>query len=141
MAFETTIKRARFEVSGYSPTRMIQIAGELTKSIGERIMAARNVYDAPALPLRPGYAKWKARKRPNIPTLRNWMSTTLTMHSLKVLEATDNRAVIGFIGAEANKRAAINNWRERQFGVSPVDRAALQRAVNKAGPPVQIKVR
>jgi hypothetical protein len=135
--FETTIKRARFDVSGYEPIRMIEIADKLGQSIIGRISSGQDVHDAPAPALKEGYAKWKARKHP--PAIRNWQFTGRTLRSMKTLTASDNRAVIGFIDAESNKRAAINNRRARQFGVSPLNQADLSRAVHEAGSPVKLR--
>jgi hypothetical protein len=136
-AFETTIKRARFDVSGYEPIRMAEIADKLGQSIIGRIVAGQDVHDAPAPALKEGYAKWKARKHP--PAIRNWQFTGRTLRSFKTLTATDNRAILGFTDRESNMRAAINNRRARQFGVSPFNQIELKRAVHEAGSPVQVR--
>jgi hypothetical protein len=47
------------------------------------------------------------------------------MRPLKVKSANENRVVIGFVDPNADRFAHVNNLRERQFGVSPKDRLAL----------------
>jgi hypothetical protein len=140
--FEPVIKRARFEVPGYSPQQMIAIANPVAKSVGDRILSALDLNDTPALPLKPGYSKWKARKYP--PAVRNWSVTGVTLRSLKTLEATHNRAVIGFTSGWSKKTkkgtittnaiVAINQSRQRQFGLSPRDRIVFVSQVNALEP-------
>lgn len=166
--FETTIKRARFDVSGYEPILMAEISDKLVASIKERLADGLDANDgpAPALSFRqnsesnwPSYAnqKIKAGKQP----MRDWNFTGRTLRSLHTLSATDNRAIIGFDDAGAGtsvqrssrgvtwKRkllapsaiAAINNRRSRQFAVSPRNQVDLMKAIHDAGSPVQIKTR
>lgn len=141
--FQTKIKRARFTVPGYSPDQMVMLGNALRDSIEQRILRAEDVYDGAAQPLsskgkRGGYAAWKSKKAP--PAERNWRYTGRTLRSMKVLSVATNRAVIGFTDAEANKRAAINNRRWRQFGVSPRNRQAVALALRALNRPVQVKV-
>jgi hypothetical protein len=51
------------------------------------------------------------------------------MRSLKVKSVSENKATIGFIDPNADRIAHVNNLRERQFGISPKDRSALNTAV------------
>jgi hypothetical protein len=51
------------------------------------------------------------------------------MRSLKVKSASENRVVIGFVDPNADRIAHVNNLREKQFGISPKDRVAMNRAV------------
>jgi len=91
------------------------------------------VNDAPAKALKPGrngrrgYADYKRAR--GLQPIRDWFWTGRTMRSLKVKSASENRAVIGFVDPNADRIAHVNNLREKQFGVSPTDRQALNAAV------------
>ncbi|MEO8715633.1 MAG: hypothetical protein ABI369_11525 [Acetobacteraceae bacterium] len=61
--------------------------------------------------------------------IRDWVWTGRTMRSLKVKGASENAATIGFVDPNADRVAHVNNLRERQFGISPKDRSALNAAV------------
>ena len=121
--FKTVVRRARFEVTGYSADAMTTIAGVTRDSIETRILRAQDTYDSPVKPLAKGYAKFKGRK--GLAQVRDWRFTGRTLRSMKVLRAQANKAVIGFTDAVSNMRAAINNRRARQFGMSDTNRAAL----------------
>ncbi len=136
MAFETKIRRVRFATPGYTGAQMAGVgAGLVSRGIVPRIQAGRTVADSDAPPLAAGYAKVKARRAP--PAVRNWTFSGRTLRSMKVLSAAPNRAVIGFTDAETNKRAAINNRRARQFGVSTADQRVLSAEFGKLPAPVR----
>lgn len=137
MAHQVKITKQRFFVPGYSPQKMVAIGQQLTNSVRDRISEGMTVYDAPAPPLAPKYAKAKGRKAP--PAIRNWKLTGRTMRSLAVLSAAHNKAVIGFTDPVSNMRAAINNARTRQFGVSPKNNRDLGAALAGAGSPVTVE--
>ena len=61
--------------------------------------------------------------------IRDWVWTGRTMRSLKVKSANENTATVGFVDPNADRIAHVNNLRERQFGISPKDRSALNAAV------------
>jgi hypothetical protein len=98
-----------------------------------RIRKAFNVNDGPAKPLKPGrngrrgYPDYKAAR--GLMPIRDWVWTGRTMRSLKVKSASENAATIGFVDPNADRIAHVNNLRERQFGISPKDRSALNAAV------------
>jgi hypothetical protein len=140
--FQTKVRHARFHVSGFSPEQMISIGEELISSIKDRTALALDVYDQPAAPLGSkgktgGYAGYKSRVAP--PAIRNLRLSGRTMRSLKVLSASENRAVIGFTDPITARRIAINSRKSRQFGVSPRDKLNLIRAVKDAGSPISVK--
>ena len=130
--------KARFTVTGYSPGQMLAIADAVNTSMKSRIVSAQDVYDNPAPPLKPNYAKWKARRYP--PAIRNLIRKGETLAAMSVLSETVNRAIIGFVGAQANKVMYINQARSRQFGVSSKDHVVFVDAVKAAGPAVRIEV-
>lgn len=128
---------------------MQAIAEPVRISIMNRIKLARDVWDNPAPPLkqltkgvndnfgvqirtRPvkfqGYIGRKIARGRN--PIRDWTYSRLTLDSMHVLQVGPRYAVIGFSHPLANLRAAINNRRWRQFGVSPSDRAVLLRQVS-----------
>lgn len=131
-------RKARFTVTGYSPSQMLVIGQTVCDDVKTRILSAQDVHDAPAPPLKPTYAKWKNRKAP--PAIRNWRLTGKTLGALGVLSESVNRAVIGFTSGKAAQVAFINQARARQFGVSPHNQAALNTAVRNAGSPVKVEV-
>lgn len=128
--FQTRVSRkVRFVTGKVDPEIMKGLGEGLVESIQRRMSAALNVYDTPAAPLKPSYAKFKQRKYGT--AVRDLFATGRTRRSMKVLSASPGRAVIGFTDAIANMRVAINNRRERQFGVSPDDRRGLMDPVRK----------
>ena len=106
--------------------------GLIKNAILPRVRNALTVYDTAAPALRPAYAKAKSKRAP--PAVRNWTYTGRTLRSMKTLSSKENQAVIGFTDRESNMRAAINNARIRQFGVSPSDRRQLAREFSVVGP-------
>ncbi len=136
--FKTTIRKARFVEQGFSAQQMQSIGQQFIDTAERpRIRAGLTVYDQPAPPLSIGYAKRKTRR--GLQPIRDWSLTGRTLRSMKVLTAGPNQARIGFTDAEANKRAAINNRRARQFGVSPADHTKLIQITLNTGKPVIAK--
>lgn len=137
--FDIKITRQRFAVPGYSVDQMVDMASKLEDSIKSRLGRGMTVDDAPAPPLSKGYSRFKRRNHP--PAVRNLRFTGLTLSTMQVVSAANNRAVVGFVGPKANMIIAVNNRRVPQFGVSPRDAQALAQARQKAnasGPPVRI---
>lgn len=146
---ETVIRKVRFVSSGFTGAQMAQVGDALVKrGIVPRIQSGLTVGDsaAPALAqdrtiINPktgtvrtvaGYGTKKARVHP--PAIRNWTYSGRTLRSMKTLTAQPNRAVVGFVDAETNKRAAINNARSKQFGVSATDRGVISAEFGKLPP-------
>lgn len=130
--YQTKIIKARFVHSPFTASQMAAFGQSLLDDIWDRISQAQNVYDAPALPLRPGYARFKKRRYGT--DLRNLQATGQTRRATKVLTASQNEAVLGPLPGVhgVGKRKGIlltygqilmvNNRRERQWGVSPKNR-------------------
>ena len=133
MAFQARITRARFVLGPFTAEDMQTLGGVLVDSISTRIRQALDVNDAPAKALKPGrngrrgYPDYKIAR--GLMPIRDWAWTGRTVRSLKVKSANENQAVIGFVDPNADRVAHINNLREKQFGVSPKDRSALNAAV------------
>jgi hypothetical protein len=133
MAFTAKITRARFVLGPFSSEDMLSVANTLRDSIAGRIGKGLNVNDAPAKALKPGrngrrgYPDYKRAR--GLQPIRDWFWTGRTMRSLKVKSASENQAVIGFVDPNSDRIAHVNNIREKQFGISPKDRSALNAAV------------
>lgn len=138
--FQTVIRRARFVYSPYTAVEMQGFAQVLADAIRTRIQSGQNIYDQPAAPLKPGkpgrrgYPDYKSAR--GLQPIRDWTWSGHTLRCLKVLTANENRAVIGFLDEAlpgrretASQIAFYNNLRERQWGVSPRDRAAVIAAI------------
>jgi hypothetical protein len=121
-AFKTVLRRARFEVTGYTPEQMARVGESLLRdSIIRRIRLGMDANDQPAPALKPRYRDRKLKK--GLDAIRNWVYSGKTLRSLRVLTAATNQAKLGFTDAQANLRAMFNNRKRRQFAVSPTDRA------------------
>lgn len=134
MIYQPKIRRARFKVGPFSPEQMEAIGNAMVDTISQRIRTGMNASDSPAKPLKPGrngkrgYPDYKlARGRAPI---RDWVMRGLTMRSLKVKSANENRVVIGFVNPQADYIAHVNNKIERMFGVSGNDRKVLTEVVS-----------
>jgi hypothetical protein len=131
--FQTVIRRARFTYSPFTAQEMQGFAQLLADTISTRIQSGQNIYDQAAAPLkagqagRRGYPDYKEAR--GLDPIRDWTWSGHTMRCLKVLTASQNRAVIGFLdealpgrSQTAAQIAFWNNQRERMWGVSPADR-------------------
>jgi len=128
--FQPVVRRARFAAPGFSADQMLTFGQALAADVKARILLAQDVNDQPAPTLKPGYAKFKNRKYP--PAIRNWQLTGRTLRGLRCLRASQNLAIIGFSDPVAAQRAAINNRRALQFGVSPKNRENIRRVIQQA---------
>lgn len=137
----------------YTPQQMAEIGEAARSSIYQRMRQGLDVYDKVAPPLKQylkvtktgifvnakgqsslvhaakGYAHYKVVKYGGKP-IRDWWRTGQTLRSMKVIQASVNRVVIGFTTPLANKRASLNNQRWRQFGLSPRDLQVVMRAIS-----------
>ena len=140
--FQTVVRKARFVYSPYTSEEMQGFAQILADAIKKRIQSGLNIYDQPAASLKPGksghrgYPDYKSAR--GIDPIRNWTWTGHTLRCLKVLSVNENRAAIGFLdetfpgrSKTANQIAFYNNRRERQWGVSPGDRAIVIAAMTR----------
>jgi hypothetical protein len=112
---------------------MLGFGEALAEDVKDRILRAEDAYDNPAPPLKPNYAKVKQRKYP--PAIRNLQFTGRTLRGLRCLEASENKAVVGFSDPVAAQRIAINNRRvgvPRQFGASPKNMENIRRVIATA---------
>ena len=133
MPFQAKITRARWVLGPFTSEDMLSIGTAVRDSIAQRIGKGLNANDEPAKPLKPGrnghrgYPDYKIAH--GLQPLRDWFWTGRTMRSLKVKNANENRAVIGFVDPKADLVAHVNNLREKAFGISTKDRNATTAAV------------
>jgi hypothetical protein len=123
MAYQPKITKARFVLGPFSTEDMTIIGESMCDRIRRRIQSGLNIDDAPAKPLSAAYEKTKGRH--GLSPLRDWTWRGRTLRSLAVKSASENHVTIGFIDAQSDYIAHINNLRERAFGVSEQDRKAL----------------
>ena len=131
--FQPRITKARFVLGPFTAEDMTTIGNFMCDRIRRRIQSGTNVNDAPAKPLKPGkngkrgYPDYKQSRGLN--PVRDWTWRGRTLRSLAVKSASENRVTIGFIDAQSDTIAHINNLRERAFGVSQEDRKSLREIV------------
>lgn len=123
--------RSKFVVTPFTPERMAHLGDTLVGDIQARLDRAENILDAPAAPLRPSYAKWKARKFPQVPTIRNLRASGITRGTIRTLTTAENRALIGSTDARANRVLAFNQRRDPQWGVSRRNRERIEAEINR----------
>lgn len=114
------VRKARLVWTPFEPMQMAEVGLTAVESILKRLDVAQDVWDRPAPPLSPMYARIKTRgifatfRKP----IRDWRRTGHTWSSLKVLRANNNRVVIGFVSDLAKQRVAWNQARHWQWGLS-----------------------
>ena len=127
MAFSPKITKARFVLGPFSSEQMTTIGLFMCDRIRRRIQSGVNISDNPSKELTQKYMR--AKQRRGLMPVRDWTWRGRTLRSLNVLRANENSVTIGFTDPQADKIAAVNNRREKAFGVSPEDRKALREIV------------
>jgi len=110
---------------------MASIGEAMRETIVARIRKGVDVNDASARALSAKYARRKMRH--GRAPIRDWtgIRTNTLLQFFRVLSANENRVVLGFENAFADRVAHLDNLSDRQFGVSPNDRKALSAIVLK----------
>jgi len=106
--------------------------GLLTRGMIPRIRRGQTIYDTPAPPLNPGYAKLKVKKGKQ--PIRDWELSGRLLRSTKVVSSDINIAKLSQTDRVTQARAFYNNRRARQFGVSGGDRVVLREEFAKQPP-------
>lgn len=127
--FTVQIEKFRFQIRPLAASQMKSIATDLSQSISTRIRRGETIQGNQAASLTLAYLKRKQQR--GLADIRDWFWTGKLLKSLQVLRASENRAVIGFANQLANVIAGAQNKREKMFGVSRSDRAAMYRAVER----------
>jgi hypothetical protein len=123
------VNKLRFNEDHVDATGMREIGNSFIASQDARLSQALNVRDQPAKPLKSAYARAKAAKGKK--PIRDWFLSGLTRLSIQVLQAIQNRVVIGSGNPTGDLRIRVNNRREKQFGVSPKDLENIKAAVKR----------
>ena len=127
MSFSPKITKARFVLGPFSSEQMTTIGLFMCDRIRRRIQSGVNISDNPSKELTQKYMR--AKQRRGLMPVRDWTWRGRTLRSLNVLRANENSVTIGFTDPQADRIAAVNNRREKAFGVSPEDRKALREIV------------
>jgi len=127
MSFSPKITKARFVLGPFSSEQMTTIGLFMCDRIRRRIQSGVNISDNPSKELTQKYMR--AKQRRGLMPVRDWTWRGRTLRSLNVLRANENSVTIGFTDPQADQIAAVNNRREKAFGVSPEDRKALREIV------------
>ncbi len=117
---------AHFEYIGIDPFRT-DLNRVLLASVKNRILSGRDVNDQPVPALSRGYAR--AKQRRGLAPRRDWTFTGQLMNSIGIVQNSAGLS-IGFTNPVAVRKAAINNARVREWGVSPHDRENVVDAIN-----------
>ena len=126
--FAPVIRRARFAVPGFSPQAMLGFAQRVDANIKERMLRGQTVYDTLAPPLSERYGKYKQARYGT--SIRDMRATGRTFRGIKVLEASTNKAKIGFTDQIAAFRIRINRVRSVQWGMSDANRIFFRQIVH-----------
>jgi len=118
-------KPPRFVVTPPDAGRMNELGKTFLTAFKERLDRAQNIFDAPARPLSRAYARRKARLKP--PAIRNLRMSGITRDTIHVMASAEGRAVIGTRDWRANMILTRQNRLDPQWGMSPRDRAAVER--------------
>lgn len=159
--FQTRISRARISVPFDGPV-MARVGEAIVRTVKMRISQAVDVNDNPAPPLKPGKARrqsgslsnfgdkvysgyLEAKRKRNIPAIRNWRFSGKLLNSMVVLSASPGKAVVGFAEraynlqkgyATTNLVATVNQNRWPQFGLSPRDQQAVNAVLEAEVQPI-----
>jgi hypothetical protein len=126
------ITKARFVFSPFTSEEMVAIGNVAVDSIKARILRGQTVNDTAARPLSAKYLKRKTQyggRHPGRAPLRDWYFRGATLRAMAVTSASENSVRVGFTTEQADQIAHRNNLREKQFGASPKDLAAVNAAV------------
>jgi hypothetical protein len=118
MSFKILVAGFRLEPVKFSRDQMARIGAVQVQAQRERIEGGQNVYDMPARPLNPAYAKQK--RQAGAQPIRNMRLTGATLDAMKV-ESEDNQATVEFASDTAERRAYLSNSIDPMFGISPTD--------------------
>lgn len=125
--FQPKITRARYVVSGFTTSEMLQLGREYVDIMKSRIAAAKTIYDTDAPPLKPKYLEQKAKFSAS--AIRDLKRTGAMLSAMTVTQVNANSAHIYFTSPRMVQRMAFNQRRAPQWGASPSDRAAIGQKV------------
>lgn len=123
--------RPDISVPVFTAAQMQQIGQGAIVEMRDRIARAVDVFDKPAPPLQPRYAKQKIRagKQP----VRDILLTGNTLGSVQVIEADQTHVKVGIRGATPYRKALFNQNIDPWFGLSNQDD---ERVLNEVVKPI-----
>ncbi len=123
-------KRLRIVVPGFSAEQM-RLVGEAARAAeAERWSKGLNLRDSPAKPLQEKYRRRKSVSgRSGRSSLRDLNFSGAMSAARQVTTAVQNRVVLSFTSGPAQLKANVNQKREPQIGLSPMDVAATMRVI------------
>jgi hypothetical protein len=121
--FTTKITRSTFTLSPFTSEQMAEIGTVMLDTKKERISRGIGSNDQPAKPLVERYARRKIQ-RGRAP-IRDWFWRGLTMGSLKVKQASENRVTIGPVNTQADQIMTAQRRMSEMWSDSDKDREAL----------------
>jgi hypothetical protein len=117
----------RFMFRALHEEQMRTIGDDVAAGIKLRTAKGINANDMPAKPLNKNYARAKQRRGLN--PIRDLQWRGMTMRSMRVVSASDNKVAIGFDNPQASRIAAFNNKHDPAFWFSPNDEKVIQESV------------
>lgn len=115
--------------TGFSRTEMIKIAAKAIQTIQNRLAKALGINDRKMKKLSPAYAKKKASI--GQPAVRNLMFSGAMQGAMGVVEASTNRAVIGFTRRSETAKAEWNQKRSPWYGISRRDEEMIMQFADR----------
>lgn len=112
-------KRPDIRVPGFTGEQMQAIGEHAIQVIEERVATGTDVFDKPAKPLQPKYAKRKIAK--GLPAVRDIRFTGNTLGSVQVIESDASHVKVGIRGATPFRKALFNQNIDPWFGLSQTD--------------------
>ena len=123
MPFVTRIVRSTFTLSPFTSEQMSEIGTVMLDAKKERISRGIDSRDQPAKPLVERYARRKILK--GRAPIRDWFWRGLTMGSLKVKAASENKVTIGPVNVQADQIMTAQRRMVEMWSDSDKDREAL----------------
>lgn len=117
-------KSPKFEAVNFDRRDLLRIGAKAIELIQKRVSHGLGLTDRKMKPLSKSYA---ARKRKlGQPPIRNLMFSGSMLGSMTIIQASDNKVVIGFTRQAEVRKAAGNQSRSPWFGISPKDEQSLE---------------
>jgi hypothetical protein len=113
------VKPKRLEAVSFTRQDLLKIGAKAIEAVQKRCLRGQNVNDRKTKPLSKSYAK--AKQKIGQPPIRNMMFSGSMLGALTVVEADQNRVVVGFTRQAELAKAAKNQDRDPWFGLSRND--------------------
>jgi hypothetical protein len=118
--FEIKVKhQPEIKVPAFTSEQMQEIGTFAVQVIKDRVAGQKDVFDAPAKPLQPKYAKRKAAK--GLPPVRDLRFTGNMLGSVQVVESDETHVKVGIKGSTPFRKGIFNQNIDPWFGLSNND--------------------